>query len=91
MKTALQSHTHCQAAKASRTSQSLSKSVSFPTLGRQKRKHDCTTWYIKNWADSGKLKGFSSHLIFGFGGQVIASKCPTFHIPEPLVLIRKKP
>jgi hypothetical protein len=39
----LQSHTHCQAAQRSRTSQSLSKSVSFPTLERQKRKHDCTT------------------------------------------------
>jgi len=83
----LNSHTHCQAAQASRTSQSLSKSVSEPTHGRQKRKHDCTTWYIKNWADSGKLKVFSSHQTFGFGGQVIASKCPTFHIPEPLATI----
>ena len=31
----LQSHTHCQAAQASRTSQSLSKRVSFPTHGRK--------------------------------------------------------
>ncbi len=31
----LQSHTHCQAAQANRTSQSLSKSVSFPTHGRK--------------------------------------------------------
>jgi len=80
----LQSHTHCQAAQANRTSQSLSISVAFPTHGRKKRKHDCTTWYIKNWAVSGKLKVFSSHQTFGFGRQVIASKCPTFHIPEPL-------
>jgi len=33
----LQSHTHCQATQASRTSQSLSKSVAFPTLGRKKK------------------------------------------------------
>jgi len=32
----LQSLTHCQAAQASRTSQSLSKSVSFPSHGRKK-------------------------------------------------------
>ena len=32
----LQSHTHCQAAQSQRTSQSLSKSVSFPTRGRKK-------------------------------------------------------
>ncbi len=31
----LQSHTHCQAALANRTSQSLSKSVSSPTHGRK--------------------------------------------------------
>ena len=48
------------------------------------------TWYIKNWADSGKLKGFSSYQTFGFGGQVIAPKCPTFHIPEPLCRMGKK-
>jgi hypothetical protein len=33
----LQSHTHCQAAQAKRTSQCLSKSVSFPTHGRKKK------------------------------------------------------
>jgi len=32
----LNSHTHCQAAQASLTSQSLSKSVSEPTHGRKK-------------------------------------------------------
>ena len=80
---ALHSHTHCQAAQSSRTSQSLSKSVPALPHGR-KRKHGHTTWYIKNWAISGKFQGFVSHQSFGFGGQVIASKCPTFHIPEPL-------
>lgn len=44
----LQSHTHCQAAQANRTSQSLSKSVSFPTHGRKKRKHGHTTLYKSN-------------------------------------------
>ena len=53
---ALQSHTHCQAAQSIRTSQSLSKSVSFPTHGRQKRKHDCTTACIRNSGFSGKSK-----------------------------------
>jgi hypothetical protein len=52
----LQSHTHCQATQASRTSQSLSKSVAFPTLGRKKRKHDCTTMAIRNAGFSAKLK-----------------------------------
>jgi len=52
----LQSHTHCQAAQRSRTSQSLSKSVSFPTLERQKRKHDCTTMAIRNAGFVAKLK-----------------------------------
>ena len=52
----LQSHTHCQAAQANRTCQSLSKSVSFPTHGRQKRKHDCTTMAIRNAGESADLK-----------------------------------
>jgi len=34
----LNSHTHCQAAQTSRTSQSLSKSVPEPTHGRRKNK-----------------------------------------------------
>jgi len=51
----LQSHTHCQAAQASRTNQSLSISVSFPTQGR-KRKHDCTTMAIRNAGFGAKLK-----------------------------------
>jgi hypothetical protein len=53
---ALQSHTHCQAAQASRTCLSLSKSVSFPTLGRKKRKHDCTTMAIRNAGESADMK-----------------------------------
>lgn len=44
----LNSHTHCQAAQANRTSQSLAISVSEPTHERQKRKHDCTTMAIRN-------------------------------------------
>jgi hypothetical protein len=52
----LQSHTHCQAAQASRTSQSLSKSVSFPTHGRKKRKHDCTTLAIRNAGKTANIK-----------------------------------
>src|SRR5690554_6157164 len=35
----------CQAAQSQRANQSLSKSVSEPTHGRKKRKHDCTTLY----------------------------------------------
>ncbi len=52
----LQSHTHCQAAQAIRTSQSLSKSVSFPTHELKKRKHDCTTMAIRNAGFVAKLK-----------------------------------
>jgi len=37
-KPTLNSHTHCQAAQASRTSQSLSISESEPTDGQKKRK-----------------------------------------------------
>ena len=52
----LQSHTHCQAAQAKRTCQSLSKSVSFPTHGRKKIKHDCTTMAIRNAGESADIK-----------------------------------
>lgn len=51
----LQSHTHCQSAQTSRTSQSLAISVSFPTQGR-KRKHDCTTIAIRNAGFGARLK-----------------------------------
>ena len=52
----LQSHTHCQAAQANRTSQSLSISVSYPMHGRKKRKHDCTTMAIRNAGVSADMK-----------------------------------
>ncbi len=55
----LQSHTHCQAAQANRTSQSLAKSVSFPTHGRKKRKHDCTTMAIRNAGESADMKAIT--------------------------------
>ena len=61
----LQSHTHCQAAQASRTSQSLSISVSFPAHGRKKRKHDCTTMAIRNAGFSGNLKVTAFNKIYG--------------------------
>jgi hypothetical protein len=51
---------------------------------KKNEKHDAPTWYIKNWADSGKFQVCSSHQTFGLGGHVIAPKCPTFHIPETL-------
>jgi len=45
----LNSHTHCQAAQANRTSQSLSISVSEPTLtAGRKKKYDCPTLYKSN-------------------------------------------
>ncbi|NCB43337.1 MAG: hypothetical protein EOM59_12050 [Clostridia bacterium] len=52
----LQSHTHCQAAQANRTSQSLSISVSYPMHGRKKRKHDRTTMAIRNAGESADIK-----------------------------------
>ena len=48
-------HIHCQAASSQRTSQSLSKSVSEPTHGRQKR-HNCTTMAIRNAVESANMK-----------------------------------
>ncbi len=44
----LDSHTHCQAAHASRTNQSLSKSVSEPTHGQKKKKKNGAQQSIKN-------------------------------------------
>jgi hypothetical protein len=46
----------CQAAQSSRTSQSLSKSVSEPTHGRKKKKYDRTTLCISNSGFSAILK-----------------------------------
>ena len=61
----LQSHTHCQAAQAKRTSQSLSKSVSFPTHGRKKIKHDCTTMAIRNAGESADMKVITLNKPYG--------------------------
>ena len=44
----LNSHTHCQAAQSKRTIQSLSKSVSIPTLRRKRKKHESPTIAIKH-------------------------------------------
>jgi len=76
MNTQHQSHTHCQAAQANRTSQSLSKSVSEPTHG-QKRKSTIAQHCIRAIAGE-VVKSKSMHLInFGGGGQVIALKSAT--------------
>ncbi len=56
MNPTLNSHTHCQAAQSSRTSQSLSKSVSEPTHGRKKKKYDRTTLAIRNAGESADMK-----------------------------------
>jgi hypothetical protein len=64
-KPTLQSHTHCQAAQANRTSQSLSISVSFPTQGQKKIKHDCTTMAIRNAGESADMKVIKLNKLFG--------------------------
>tara|TARA_R110002074_G_scaffold696_4_gene3846 strand:+ start:4307 stop:4525 length:219 start_codon:yes stop_codon:yes gene_type:complete len=56
MNPTLNSHTHCQAAQSKRTSQSLSKSVSAPTHGQQKKKYDRTTLCISNSGLRANLK-----------------------------------
>lgn len=71
----LQSHTHCQAAQANRTSQSLSISVSFPTHGR---KESTGIQHCIRAIAGEVVKSRSVHLInFGGGGQAIASKSAT--------------
>jgi hypothetical protein len=82
----LQSHTHCQAAQANHTSQSLSKSVSFPMHGRKESTgiQHC----IKAIAGE-VVKSRSVHLInFGGGGQVIASKSATALILDRYGLVK---
>ena len=61
----LQSHTHCQAAQAISTSQSLSKSVSEPTHERKKIKHDCTTLAMRNAGESADMKVITLNKHFG--------------------------
>ncbi|RRO25530.1 hypothetical protein [Flavobacteriaceae bacterium 14752] len=71
----LNSHTHCQATQTSRTSQSLSISVSEPTHGR--KKSTIAQHCIRAIAGE-VVKSRSVHLInFGGGGQVIALKSAT--------------
>ena len=68
----LQSHTHCQAAQTSRTSQSLSISVSFPPHGRKKaRLHNSVYVTI-----AGEVVNRRSVLLRNFvlNGQESASK-----------------
>jgi len=61
----LNSHTHCQAAKASRTNQSLSKSVSEPTHGQKRKKHESTTMAIRNAGKSADMKVITLNKLFG--------------------------
>ena len=82
------SHTHCQAAQANRTSQSLSKSVSFPTHGRKESTgiQHC----IKAIAGE-VVKSRSVHLRnFGGGGQVIALKSATALILDRWRALKRK-
>jgi len=64
-KPSLNSHTHCQAAQSSRTSQSLSKSVSAPAHGRKKKKYDRTTLAIRNAGESADMKVITLNKLFG--------------------------
>jgi hypothetical protein len=61
----LQSHTHCQAAQAIRTSHSLPISVAFPTNGRKKIKHDCPTMAIRNAEEGADMEVFTLYKLFG--------------------------
>jgi len=71
----LNSHTHCQAAQTSRTSQNLPISVTEPTHGR--RESTGIQHCIKAIAGE-VVNSRSVHLInFGSGGQIIALKSAT--------------
>ena len=72
----LNSHTHCQAAQTSRTSLSLSKSVSEPTQG-QKRESTIAQHCIRAIAGKVLKSRYVSLINFGCGGQVIALKSAT--------------
>ena len=61
----LNSHTHCQAAQSQGTSQSLSKSVSEPTHGQKRKKHDCPTMAIRNAGESAEMKVITLNKFFG--------------------------
>lgn len=58
-------HTHCQAAQASRTSQSLSISVSEPSHEQKRKKHESTTLAIRNAGVSADMKAIALNKLFG--------------------------
>lgn len=68
----LNSHTHCQAAQSQRTSQSLSKSVSEPTHGQKRKKHDCPTLCISNSGFSAILKHKTINLRSVLSDSIVA-------------------
>ena len=83
MNAPLQSHTHCQAAQANRTSQSLSKSVSFPTHMDDRKESTIAQHCIRAIAGE-VVTSRSVHLMnFGSVGQIIALKSAT-----ALILVR---
>ena len=73
----LQSHTHCQAAQSSRTSQSLSKSVSFPTHTEDRKESTIAQHCIRAIAGEVMNLRFMHLIKFCVGGQVIALKSAT--------------
>lgn len=83
------SHTHCQATQANRTSQSLSISVSFPTLRRKKRKHDCTTMAILNAGESAAMKVITLNKLFG-KRTVNCLEIPHYAKPQTVIGHSKK-
>ena len=82
----LNNHTHCQAAQANRTNQSLSKSVFEPTHGQKRKKHESTTMGIKHRADSGFRK-FRVLSKVRFGRIVESFEMPYVSYPRPLASI----
>ena len=73
----LKSHTHCQAAQANSTSQSLSISVSFPMHTEDRKESTIAQHCIRAIAGE-VVKSRSAHLInFGGGRQVIALNSAT--------------
>jgi len=81
----LQSHTHCQAAQANPTSQSLSKSVSFPTHGR---KESTGIQHCIRAIAGEVVNSRSVHLInFDGGGQVFAPKSATALILDRFIAV----
>ncbi len=94
----LQSHTQlvpipfrdCQATQAKRASQSLSISVSFPTRGRKRKKHDGTTMAIRNASLSADMKVITLNKLFG-RRTVKCLEIPHYAYTRPLWPIKKLP